>query len=456
VYIPMTPRDIMALIEAVKLSEEVKPAQQAKRDAFAKYGIQSGFKDRVLTAIYYDTLKRTGVLDRIIAQVIGFQHVRLLDPWLRAALRVAVELLHFERFVKEQDPVVRNTMYHYVKRAGSRILMRNVSSFAAAFFHEAVEKIANFRYNPQDLYARWELRYLVSEFIIRKLAEMIGKRETKEFLRAINRVPPISLRVNTLKASVEEVVEELKKEGAQVLGVGKYVPTVVKIKGPFSFEKSKLYHEGKIVIQDEASALASILLDPKPGETVVDMCAAPGGKTEHMAELMRNEGVIHAFDVDERRLKRMEDLLRRAGISIVKVYRKDVRKAPQILGEGIADRVLLDAPCTSSGTLAKNHDLRWKITEVSLRRLAERQKQLMEVAVRLAKPGGRILYTVCSIFREEGEDVIKYVLDKYPDKLRLIELKGPFDPGFLPGTMRAWPHRHGTNGFFYALLERVA
>jgi len=456
VYVPLTPRDIEALIEAVKLSEEVKPVQQAKRDAFAKYGVKEGYKDRILTAVFYDIMKRIGVLDRIIGQIIGFPHVRVLDPWLRASLRVATELLHFEKFAREGDPVVRNAVYSYLKKAGSRILMKNVGSYAAAFFHETLEKLQTFRYNPQDMYARWELKYLVSEFVIKRLVEMLGREGARGFLRAVNSIPPITVRVNTLKASVEEVLEALRREGAHVIGVGRYVPIVIRIKGPYNFSKSPLYSEGKVIIQDEASAVAAIVLDPKPGEVVVDMCAAPGGKTEHMAEIMKNEGVIHAFDIDEARIRRMEDLLNRTGIRIVKIYRKDVRKAPEILGEGIADKVLLDAPCTSSGTLAKNPDLRWKITEVSLKRAVRMQRELIDVAVKLAKPGGRILYTVCSVFREEGEDVVKYVLDRYPGKLRIIELKGPFDPGFLPGTMRAWPHRHGTNGFFYALLERVA
>jgi 16S rRNA (cytosine967-C5)-methyltransferase len=216
----------------------------------------------------------------------------------------------------------------------------------------------------------WEAKYLISKQVIAKLIELVGRDEAKAILREFNKVYPISVRVNTLKATVEEVVEELKREGLEPT-VGKYVSTVVKFKGPYNFDKSSLYRDGKIVIQEEAAALASIILDPRPGEVVVDLCAAPGGKTEHMGELMKNEGVIYAFDVDERRIKRMERLLERTGVSIVKIYREDARRAPRILGEEVADKVLVDALCSSSGTVMKNPELRWRIMPEKIQELQD-------------------------------------------------------------------------------------
>ncbi|MEM4942929.1 MAG: Fmu (Sun) domain-containing protein, partial [Ignisphaera sp.] len=129
-------------------------------------------------------------------------------------------------------------------------------------------------------------------------------------------------------------------------------------------------------------------------------------------------------------------------------------KASKIIGEDVADKVLVDPPCTSTGTIAKNHEVRWRVVYERIDDVQKLQIELLETAIKLVKPGGRILYTVCSIFREEGEDVIRYILDRYSDKVFLIPLTRPFDPGFLKGTMRAWPHRHSVNGFFYALLEK--
>jgi len=449
----IVPRDLVTLVKAVKLSEEIKPSQQAKRTAFEEEGIAGTYKDRVLTAIFYDTMKRLGIIDRIASEVTGVSNLNILDPWLRAALRVAVELLVFERFVKDRDREAKLTYLKYFKGPVAGFLSSVTHPYVGMYFWEIVDKIATYKYAPKDFIQKWEYRYLVSEFVIRKLVELLGKNETRKFLQAINRIPLISIRVNTLKATVEEVVSELEREGVRPT-LGRYVPTVVKFRGPYNFDRSRLYKEGKIVIQDEASALASILLDPRPGETVVDLCAAPGGKTTHIAELMKNSGKIYAFDVDKLRLKRMRDLLNRMGIDIVKIFEEDGRKAPAVLGEEIADRVLVDAPCSSSGTLAKNHELRWRIAYENLGELQKLQVELLDTAVRLAKPGGRILYTVCSVFMEEGEDVVRKIIDRYRGLVELVPLEKPFDPGFLRKTMRAWPHRHDVNGFFYALLEK--
>jgi 16S rRNA (cytosine967-C5)-methyltransferase len=453
----ITPRDLEALVKAVKLGEEFKPSQQAKRDVFEEYGIIGTYKDRVLTTIFYDIWRRLGVIDGIICELTGVSNTAILDPWLRAALRVAIEVLVFEKLVRDpKNRDVKKTYIEYFKKRIAKFLSDTTHPYVGMYFWRLVDEIASYRWRPKtsDLTEEWEFRYLVSRRIISKLIELVGKEEIRKILREFNRVYPISIRVNTLKATVEEVLEGLKREGVEP-SVGRYVPTVIKFKGPYNFDKSELYREGKFVIQEEAAALASIILDPKPGEVVVDLCAAPGGKTEHMGELMKNNGVIYAFDIDEKRIKRMEQLLRRTGVEIVKVYREDARKAPKILGEEVADRVLLDAPCSSSGTIMKNPELRWRIMVDKLRELQELQLQLLDTAIRLVKVGGRVLYTTCSLFREENEDVISRILEKYSGKIRLVPLNGPFDPGFIPGTMRVWPHKHHTFGFFYALIEKV-
>ncbi|MEL9940027.1 MAG: RsmB/NOP family class I SAM-dependent RNA methyltransferase [Ignisphaera sp.] len=452
-FIVLTEKDIEALVKAVKLGEEIKPSQQAKRDVFKEYGISGTYKDRILTAIYYDIWRRIGIIDRIASEITNIPNIAILDPWLRAALRVAIEILVFERFIKEaryRDS--KDLFVKYFKRRIAKVLSDNTHPYVGAYFWEVVDKIAAYKWIPKTLSEKWEYRYMVSQLIINKLLNLVGVDETRKILKEFNKVYPISIRVNILKSSVEEVEEELRKNGVKPER-GKYVPTILKFKGPYDFDNSSLFKEGKIVIQEEASAMASIVLGPKPGETVVDLCAAPGGKTEHMGELMNNEGVIYAFDIDELRIKRMKELLSRTGIKIVKIFKEDARKAPDILGEEIADKVLLDAPCSSSGTIMKNQELRWRITQEKIDELTQLQFELLETAIKLAKKGGRILYTTCSLFREENEDVIQKILTKYRGRLRLVSLNGPFDQGFIPGTMRAWPHRHGTYGFFYALLE---
>ncbi len=443
----LTWRDVAALIDATLLAEKIKPSQQAKRDAFKKHGIQGSVKDPPLTAIFYRIMKRLGIIDKVIRDLTGVKSVLLLDPHLRAALRVFVELKVFSR------DGVRYDKYLEVKNRVASYLSKRSHPYVGMWFWDVVEELNDYELKPSNKDEELMIKYLVPPWYIRRMRDLIGD-EVEELLKALNTKPLISVRVNTLKATVSEVVEELSRR-CRGVEVSKVVPTVIKFKGPYNFDKSRLFREGKIIIQEEAAALASIILSPKPGETVVDLCAAPGGKTQHMAELMRNKGVIYAFDIDKVRMRRLKELMRRTGIDIVETYLRDGREAPRVLGEGIADKVLVDAPCSADGTLMKNPDLRWRLMESEVRKLAQLQYELLKAALKLVKKGGRILYTTCSLLREEDEDVIMKLLRKEGNRIRVINILGPYDKGFIDGVMRAWPHKHGTIGFFYALLEKV-
>ncbi len=441
--------DIAALIEAIKQAEKIKPSQQAKRDVFKKYGILGTVKDPPLTAIFYRVMKRQGIIDKVITEVTGAKSPLFLDENLRATLRLFIEL---EIFSKNE---IRYERFSEIRNRVSSYLSKNVHPYVGMWFWELIDKLENYRIEPKNESEELMFKYMLPSWYIDRIVNLIGMDEAEKLLKVFNSRPLISIRVNTLKATVDEVIEALKNEGKRDLEVSRVVPTVIRFKGPYNFDKSKLFKEGKIVIQEEAAALASLILDPKPGDIVVDLCAAPGGKTEHIAELMRNKGVIHAFDIDELRVKRMQELLKRAGISIVKIYLRDGREAPRILGECIADKVLVDPPCSSDGTLMKNPDLRWRLVESEVPKIAQLQYELLKAAIKLVKVGGRILYTTCTLLKEQNEDVIAKILKKEGKRVKLVPIKGPYDPGFMDGTMRAWPHKHRTIGFFYALLEKV-
>ena len=440
----LTERMLYALVEAVRWSERIKPSQHAKRMVFQKYGF-SGGEERLLTALFYGLLKRMGIIDRVIGDVTGVSPVYILDPWLRSALRVAVELHLFHKPTPATKKMIRNVIAGYISK--------KTHPYVGMYYWRLVEGLENYQYRPRSEVEELEYKYLLPAWFIDKMIRLIGRGEAEKLFKALNEPPPISIRVNILKTTPLKVIEELTKDVPWV-EQSRVVETILRFPGPYPFDQSRLWRKGYIVIQEEAAALASIILDPKPGETVADLAAAPGGKTEHMAELMGNRGVIHAFDIDPLRIRRMRDLLRRTGISIVRIYRMDSRRAPEILGEESVDKVLIDAPCTSDGTLAKNPDLRWRIREDSIPEFTRLQYEMLEAGWKILKSGGRLLYCTCSMFREENEDLIERFLREHSDA-RLVPLKGPYSPGFIEGTMRAWPHLHGTIGFFYALLERV-
>ena len=434
---------LIVLLEALRWSERIKPSQHAKRMIFEKHRVSDRI-ERVLTAIYYSVLKRQGILDKIIEDITNVRPIYIFDPWLRSALRLAVELMVFRRPSQATKKRLRNVI------AG--VISSKSHPYIGMYYWRIFEKLENYTYKPKTAIEELEYRYLLPKWFIEKMIGLLGKNEAEQLFNALNKKMPISVRVNTLKTSVIDVIEDLTKDVPWV-EQSKIVETILRFPGPYSFNKSRLWKKGYIVIQEEAAAVASIILNPKPGEKVADLAAAPGGKTEHMAELMKNDGIIYAFDIDDLRIKRMKDLLRRTGIDIVKIYKMDSRKAPEILGEESVDKVLIDAPCTSDGTLAKNPDLRWRIREDAISEFAKLQYEMLDAGWRILRRGGRLLYCTCSMFIEENEDVIIKFINEH-ENAKLVFLNGPYDPGFLNGTLRAFPHRHGTIGFFYALLEK--
>ncbi|RLF84560.1 Fmu (Sun) domain-containing protein [Thermococci archaeon] len=434
----LSDRQLYALIEGVMLSEAIKPSQQAKRKAFSKYKIE-GWENSKLTGIFYSIQRRLGLIDEVIEELVGVSPL-ILDPWLRATLRVAVEVAIF------REPNER-TLQHL--KGLAKFLSGKTHPYVGYYYYELLPQVINYipRVDSKEKRMKWD--YLFPEWFIARMKSLLGDK-AEELLKSLNETLPTSIRVNRLKTSVKEIENYLRSKNLR-FERSERVETVIRVLDPFNLEW--LFNKGLAIPQEEASAVASLVLDPKPGKTVVDLAAAPGGKTAHMAELMNNEGKIYAFDVDSGRIKRMKEVLKRAGVEIVEIIKADGRKAPKILGEGIADRVLLDAPCTSDGTIAKNPELRWRLREKNIPKVVELQRKLIESAWRLLKPNGKLLYSTCSMLPEENEEVVRWFLERHDDAV-LISLDGPYDEGFLEGTMRAWPHKHRTIGFFYALIEK--
>ncbi|HIP85885.1 MAG TPA: Fmu (Sun) domain-containing protein, partial [Pyrodictium sp.] len=241
-------RDLRALVEAVKVAEEFKPSQHAKRVVFAKYGIIGSSRDQLLTAIFYDVMKRLGVIDKIVREVANVPSPLILDPWLRAALRVAVDLLVFHRLSRSSK--------HFLKWIVADFISSKTHPYVGMYYWQVFEKIESYKPKAESEVELLEYKYLLPAWFIEKMEKQLGRKEAEELFKALNEKPLLSVRVNTLKASVEEVVRELEREGKKPI-VSKRVPTIVKFEGPYNFDKSRLYREGKIVIQEEASAVAS-------------------------------------------------------------------------------------------------------------------------------------------------------------------------------------------------------
>lgn len=305
------------------------------------------------------------------------------------------------------------------------------------------------------------VRLNVQEWVAPHLREAYGEAWGRE-IAALEAPPPVDLRVNRLKATVEEARGALHREGIETEPMP-YAPHGLRLKRRLSVVAGAAFQNGLVEIQDEGSQLVAALVDARPGLQVVDYCAGAGGKTLAIAAGMNNKGRVVAMDILETRLDRSAQRLRRAGAHNVE------RRA---LGENAKwlkrqkrnfDRVLVDAPCTGTGTWRRNPDGRWTLAPDDLAELLPKQAAILDAAARLVKPGGRLVYATCSVLPDENERQIDAFLAAHPDFAVLpvadlwpeaVHTEPPAGIGQSP-YLRLSPLRHGTDGFFAATLTRL-
>lgn len=290
--------------------------------------------------------------------------------------------------------------------------------------------------------------------------------DAEPLLAAIIEPAPLDLRVNTLKASREEVLAELRAATRQHAPLAAqptpYSPDGIRLFDKPALTRWPLYQDGLVEVQDEGSQIVARLVAPKRGAMVVDFCAGAGGKTLALGSLMKSTGRIYAFDIHAKRLAGLGPRLKRSGLSNVHpaaiASENDVR-VKRLAGK--IDRVLVDAPCSGSGTLRRNPDLKWRFDENELARVNAVQANVLRAAARLVKPGGRLVYATCSLLATENQDVIESFVAERPEfavvpAAEVLQAQGiaidhaeRFAPWFV-----MLPHLHGTDGFFAAVLER--
>jgi len=328
---------------------------------------------------------------------------------------------------------------------------RRERAFVNGLLRRVVREADQLRYpDPgEDSVGYLSTFYSHPEWMIRRWLGRYGYEETESLCRANNVIPGLSVRANQLRTSPEELGEELRREGVACVR-GKYIEYVMHLRGE-PVTHMRAFKEGLFQVQDESAVLIGELFRPKPGEIIVDMCASPGGKCTHLAELTGDRGTIVAVDVSVKRLKPLRQNVKRLGI----------RSILPVVSDGTSfqvkkcDGILLDVPCSGSGTLRRRPDLRWRMNEGEIRALSTLQLRLLENAASLLQVGGRLVYSTCSIEPEENEEVVRrflssrqdFVLDPIPDRFA----KELVRDGHYLGTL---PHVHGTDGIFACTLRK--
>ena len=295
--------------------------------------------------------------------------------------------------------------------------------------------------------------WLVSRWIAR-----FGISQTLRLCNVVNNIPPITLRANTLKTTRDDLLCAMTGHVREA-DITSLSPEGLRLHHPEA-PVSALpgFSEGWFQVQDEAAQLVTMLLNPQPGETVLDACAGMGGKTGHIAQQMHNQGRVMALDIRQDKLKKIRAEMIRLGISIVETGCHDLTQTP-LPRDCLYDRALLDAPCSGLGVLRRNPDIKWRSSLDRIRRCAAEQLRLLDQVSRYVKPGGCIVYAVCSTEPEENEAVIESFLQRRPE-YRVDDGAGDMPCGIaLPmdvcGYLRTFPHQHDMDGFFAVRLKKI-
>ncbi|HXX80596.1 MAG TPA: 16S rRNA (cytosine(967)-C(5))-methyltransferase RsmB [Thermodesulfovibrionales bacterium] len=290
-------------------------------------------------------------------------------------------------------------------------------------------------------------------WLIKRWVKRFGEKGARELAEANNRIPPLTLRVNTLCSTREQLLEWLSSMGIK----GKpspFSPDGIRLKGS-SMVKELSGMKASFLVQDEAAQLITYLLEPKPGERILDACASPGGKTTHIAQMMKDRGEVLAMEIDAERMPQLQENVSNLNTTSIALRNQDFRELNKSR-EGSFDKILLDAPCSALGVIRRNPDIKYRRTLEDLKEFMKKQLAMLRDAAQMLKPGGSIVYSVCSTEPEEGEEVVKEFL-KDSEDFYIIDTALPFLKGFMKeGLFRTYPHIHDMDGFFgVKLCKRV-
>ncbi|MDF0554351.1 16S rRNA (cytosine(967)-C(5))-methyltransferase [Kamptonema sp. UHCC 0994] len=305
---------------------------------------------------------------------------------------------------------------------------------------------------PENPIERLGIIHSFPDWLIQFWLEQIGETETEKLCQWFNQSPTIDLRINPLRTTIDEVENALKSHNIAVNRIP-YLPQALRLNGSIgAIYNLPGYNEGWWTIQDSSAQLVTHLLDPQPGETIIDACAAPGGKTTHIAELMQDKGTIIACDKTESRLKKLKQNAERMQLKSIEIHIGDSRNFPNFTN--IADRVLLDAPCSGLGTLHRRADARWNHTEKNIEELSILQSQLLANVATFVKPGGKLVYATCTIHPLENENIIEsFLTNNHEWQIEPPTLDLPI-PKTPEGYLKVWPQTQQMDGFFIASLNK--
>ncbi|MEC4983423.1 MAG: 16S rRNA (cytosine(967)-C(5))-methyltransferase [Oscillatoria sp. PMC 1068.18] len=410
----------------------------------------SGADRGLLTELVYGVVRRQRSLDAIIDQL-GKKKARQQPPDLRIILHIGLYQLRYLAQIPASAAV--NTTVELAKENQFSRLAGVVNGLLRQYLRLAAKDNDPLKL-PEDLASRLGILHSFPDWIVENWLEQWGFAETEKLCAWFNQPPTLDLRVNILRTSLEEVTSALIAAGVRVTCVP-HLPQALRITGGAGkIQALPGFQEGWWTIQDSSAQLVSYLLDPQPDDVVIDACAAPGGKTTHIAELMADRGTIWAYDTSAKRLRKVKENAQRLQLKSLRCKTGDSRDFPEFINS--ADRVLVDAPCSGLGTLHRRSDLRWRQTPSKIQELAKLQTELLDSAASWVKPKGILVYATCTLNELENEVAIASFCDRHPDwKIELPVANSPVTNFTTElGWIKILPHQYQMDGFFMVKLKR--
>ena len=398
--------------------------------------------------LVYGIVRRCRTLDALI-DTLGKKKADRQPPKLRIILHIGLYQLRYLSQIPESAAV--NTSVELAKNNGLSKLAGVVNGLLREYLRISINRDPLVL--PTNPVTKLGILHSFPDWIVQTWLKQLEEPEVDRLCNWFNQPPAIDLRVNILKTSIEEVETALLKAGVSGSRLP-YLPQALRLTGGTgAIQKLPGYQEGWWIVQDSSAQLVTHLLDPQPGETIIDACAAPGGKTTHIAELMQDRGTIIACDRDGKRLKKVRANAQRLDLRSIQTRVGDSLELEQFREKG--DRVLLDAPCSGLGTLHKRPDIRWRQTPDKIEELSRLQTDLLEQVATWIKPKGILVYATCTLNPLENEKVIQSFLSSHPHWS--IEVPSSFSESpFVTseGWFKIFPQQYNMDGFFLVRLKK--
>ncbi len=405
-----------------------------------------GHDKALLFEIVHGVIRHLGRIDWILNGFYKGQFSKCI-PNIKNAMRVALyQILFLDRV---PDYAAVNESVEFVKKLQGK----KPADLTNAVLRNIIRNKDGIRYpdKEEDFNNFLSAYYSHPGWLVKRWVNRFGEKFTEELLKSNNEKPTLYLRINSLRTNLDEMSNLLDKVQLK-FSKSSYLPNFVRLHNLTNIADWDYFGKGYFSIQDESTGFPCYLLDPKPGERVLDLCAAPGGKTGLLAELMNNEGELVALDKYESRLEILKRNMDRLGAKNITFKEVDSSEYK----DDLFDKVLVDAPCSGLGTLTKKPDIKWKRDLGDIRKMNVLQRELLANGARLVKPGGFLVYSTCTVEPDENFEIIKTFLSGNPD-FEFVSAKEKFDENLLDsnGCVQTYPHIHSIDGAFAAKIKRI-